>query len=513
MAVPAWTIDFPASRMHLVNPSSLKPNYDYLIVGSGPSGSMLANQLQSIGSVLVIEAGSEHAGPLSKIPAFYPRSFGSRIDWNYQIQPQSQLASRKLAWPSGRTIGGSSAINAMIRIEPSDSCLEELHAMGGGLWTKNSIRAIFLNLRDVWQGSLPELHSNTARLLDQAITLGYGSHDAMVSPCSILAPYVRMQAAGRRISSGRLMRCDILTRALARKITIQSDRALGVVVDVDKERLELNASKQIILCCGAVQTPRLLFQSGIGPKDTLAHAGLVCTHHHDRIGTGLRDHLVYPIIFKLRAGSAFSWPLDRSDRLKYIQNQDGPKSSNLAELGAFIDPTGNTPQSFQWHITPTHYLAYPNISIQQPCISIGITQCKPQSHGSVMPDAIDPGYLTDTKDWPAFLQAIRWSRDFFHQQGWSDLLEHEMLPGFKRQSDEAIRSHFERFVTTLYHYSGSCAMGADPAAPVDPQFKFRHIDRLRICDASVLPNILGCNPQTTLMMMAIRLAGWLAEEF
>ena len=129
-----------------------------------------------------------------------------------------------------------------------------------------------------------------------------------------------------------------------------------------------------------------------------------------------------------------------------------------------------------------------------------------------MPDAIDPGYLTDTKDWPAFLQAIRWSRDFFHQQGWSDLLEHEMLPGFKRQSDEAIRSHFERFVTTLYHYSGSCAMGADPAAPVDPQFKFRHIDRLRICDASVLPNILGCNPQTTLMMMAIRLAGWLAEE-
>ena len=498
--------------MRLVTPSSLSPSYDYLIVGAGPSGSMLANQLQTLGRVLVIEAGSPHAGPLSGIPAFYPKSFGSRIDWNYKTKPQNQLANRMIRWPSGKTVGGSSAINAMIRIEPTNSCIEEFCSSCAGPWDNHSIRASFSKLRNMWQGSLPDLHNNSASLLQHAIKLGCGSSDPMVAPCSMIAPYVRMQSAHRRISTRKWIGCDILTEALARRLIIQSDRAIGVVVKVQKERLELRANRQIILCCGAVQTPRLLFQSGIGPYDALSQSGLVCTHHHDRIGSGLRDHLVYPLVFKLRHGQAFSWPFSRSDRFKYLQKQAGPKSSNLAELGAFFYPTNNASNSFQWHITPTHYLAYPSIPVDQPCVSVGITQCKPKSHGSVTPHEIDPSYLSHGSDWPAFLQAIRWPRDFFHQHGWTDLIEQEIAPGLKRQSDDAIRSHFERFATTLYHYSGSCAMGADPTAPVDPRMKFRLLDGLRICDASVFPNILGCNPQTTLMMMAMQLSHWLAQE-
>jgi choline dehydrogenase len=131
---------------------------------------------------------------------------------------------------------------------------------------------------------------------------------------------------------------------------------------------------------------------------------------------------------------------------------------------------------------------------------------------SQLPLCIDPGYLSDAGDWEAYIKAIRWTRDFFHGEDWRPLFQEEIWPGPKRTSDEALRSHFARFATTLYHYSGSCAMGLDPEDPVDQRFKLRGIEGLRICDASVLPRILGCNPQTSIMMLAMRLANLLLEE-
>jgi len=202
-------------------------------------------------------------------------------------------------------------------------------------------------------------------------------------------------------------------------------------------------------------------------------------------------------------------------------------SSNLAELGAFTVPTDTLQETFQWHITPTHYLAYPNIPVPYPCVSIGITQCKPTSSGAMIPLPatkggecnqrsiplrIDPGYLSDNRDKQAYFKAIQLTREFFHRDIWNDLLEEEIAPGPKRVTSESLASHFERFATTLYHYSGTCQMGIDPRAPVDPRFKLRGIEGLRICDASVFPEILGCNPQTTIMMLAMRLGDWLLED-
>jgi choline dehydrogenase len=125
---------------------------------------------------------------------------------------------------------------------------------------------------------------------------------------------------------------------------------------------------------------------------------------------------------------------------------------------------------------------------------------------------IDPNYLSVPDDRTAFQRAIHWSREFFHRASWQDLFEEELMPGPKRASDEALLAHIERFATTLYHYTGTCAMGLDRQAPVDPEFRLRGIERLRVCDASVFPVIPGSNPQTTIMMMAMRLAALLLEE-
>ncbi|MFM8571294.1 MAG: GMC family oxidoreductase [Pirellula sp.] len=498
--------------MPIVSLDTLKSAYDYLIVGSGPAGCVLGQQLQRTGTVLVIEAGSALQGPLSRTPAYYPRSFGSRIDWDYCTEPQPQLANRRVRWPAGKTIGGSSAINAMIRIEPADSCLDELETIGGSQWSKPSVRSSFDELRSFWAGTLPELHPNTSVLLQHAIELGLGDPHGLWAPSSSVSPYVRMQVQGRRRSTRDLLKCDVLTEAFVRRLAISSDRIEGVQVDTVNESIELRARKQVMLCCGTIQTPRLLFQSGIGPREALQRAGLDCRYHQDRIGSGLQDHLIYPMVFRIREGKPFSWPFERSDRLRYLHDRGGPKSSNLAELGAFIHPHGVATDSFQWHITPTHYLGYPRIPNSQACISVGISLCKPKSSGWILPDRIDPQYLSDPSDWQAYLQAIEWTRDFFQSRTWQNLIDEEIAPGAKRTSHAAIRNHFERFATTLYHYSGTCSMGIDPIHPVDPQLKLRGFEGLRICDASVLPKILGCNPQTTVMMLAMRLAHWLHEE-
>jgi choline dehydrogenase len=513
--------------MRIVTPDSISSNYDYIIVGSGPAGSIIASQLQDVGRVLVLEAGSMHRGPFSHVPAHYPRSFGSRIDWNYQTTPQPNLAHRRFHWPSGKTIGGSSAINAMIRIEPALGCLEQLEHLGGVDWSIGSMLAAFGRLRSLWQGTLPELHPNISSVLARAMAHDVGTAEGLIRPGSKISPYVRMQSAGKRQTIRHLVRCDVIADAMVNQLVIESDRVTGLLADVEGTRISVRANKQIILCCGAIQTPKLLFQSGIGPKGPLMDAGVDCNYPVERIGVGLQDHLVYPLVFRLRSGQAFSLPFSKDERLRYIREGKGAKSSNLAELGAFIDPTDTSQHAFQWHITPTHYLAYPNIPAPYPCISVGITQCKPASLGTILPLPcasqgdrngnrislrIDPGYLSDEGDRQATIHAIHTTREFFRRGIWDDLIEEEIAPGPKRVTSESLASHFERFATTLYHYSSTCPMGVDPTNPVDPRFKLRGIDGLRICDASVFPKILGCNPQTTIMMLAMRLGDWLLDE-
>jgi choline dehydrogenase-like flavoprotein len=202
--------------MTQLTPSPHKRSYDYIVIGSGPAGATLAAQLSNSDasgnphrrSVLVIEAGSPHRGPLSSIPAFYPRSFGSRIDWDYLTTPQTHLAKRSLKWPAGKVLGGSSAINAMIRIEPSDACLQTLNSACGPTWSVESSRSLFNRLRNELYSSLGPpsllitLHPNTAQVHRRAIENTYGSLNPWIQATPMIrpsiAPYLRFTAQGRR---------------------------------------------------------------------------------------------------------------------------------------------------------------------------------------------------------------------------------------------------------------------------------------------------------------------------
>lgn len=538
---------------------SLRRDYGTIIVGAGAAGVRLAKELVQRGDrdVLLVEAGASHAGPQSRVPAFYPCAFGGRLDWSYTTVPQRHLGGRRIHLPSGKGLGGSTSINAMIWIEPSDGCLLELQEAGGAQWNLWTVREAFASMRDEFleEGYLgvPTLHPNT-RGFDFWLRQELGEESStMERACLGVGAYRRMQRRGRRVSSAGLLRkgaekLTVLTESQVVGLAWSGERVAGVNLRIGRESVTIRGS-QVVLCCGAIGTPLLLFKSGIGPAEMLCEAGLAVRHVLEGVGLGLQDHLIYPMVYRLRNGEPFGLPMSDDDRRRYVQNGEGPKGSNLSEYGGFFNPfVGNQgarvaksgglasrdcltlSSAFQWHVTPTNYLRYPRYRSEYPAISVGVSLCKPRSRGRVSvrrseaSDAsvelqVDPNYFGDPGDLEALHDAVLWTRGLVNRlidpEDGAELEEssflrgiEEMFPG-KARGEEFVDATMRKFSTTLYHYSSSCRLGCDPIAPVDSWLRVKGLEGLYVCDASVLPSVLGCNPQATVQLLAKRLATWL----
>jgi choline dehydrogenase len=351
-----------------------------------------------------------------------------------------------------------------------------------------------------------------------------------------------MQHNGRRISAWKLLQLALnattpkdshlfscLHAAYVRSVEFDRDRAVGVrIMSHGKERV-IQAHRGVILSAGTFGTPRVLFASGIGSRDEFQAIDVPHRFESPRLGKNLQDHLVLPMVYRLKCGTTVSHPPNREDRLTYLQNRKGPRASNLAELGGFFNSLADTasiassrePFDFQWHITPTHYLEYPNLVSHTPHLSFGLTHVAPKSRGFVKPirasDSndhevalhIDPGYLSDPGDLSGWLQGISRTRELLQGDGWCDWLAEESLPGARRSDAKVLELFVRRFATTIYHYAGTCSLGITNRDALDEQFRVRGIDGLWVCDASAMPTLVRCNPQATIMMMAWRLADWL----
>jgi choline dehydrogenase-like flavoprotein len=523
--------------------ADLQSRYDVIILGAGAAGARLARELTVRGdrTVLLLEAGGAHAGPNSRVPAYYPRAFGGRLDWGYKTIRQSQLGGRRIHLPSGRALGGSTAINAMIWMDPADACLAELQQACGEDWTIEKSRHALSDLRGELEQaqmlSLPELSPNVETLYRVIQPWRIPVGDSMDFPQIGVAPFNRMQRFGRRVSFAALLKSKtnlltLCTEANVSKLLLQSGSVTGVEVQYENQTVRIE-TEQVVVCCGAIGTPKVLMASGIGPTAILLDARIPVIHPLEGVGCGLQDHLVFPIVYSLEGGERFSIPMARSMREQYHRERLGPLSSNLSELGGFfqlgIENAGvsecqgksiDWPNAFQWHITPTDYLRYPKYDTELPRFSVGVTLSKPKSRGAIhllreegqqtgFDVRIDPNYLGDTADYNRMLEAIQWTRKAI-----GDLLglhkqAAEIFPGDSRKVPQEVGAALRKFATTLYHYSSSCQMGSDPQSPVDSRLRLKGIDGLYVCDASVLPSVPGCNPQALVQMLAKRLATWL----
>ena len=505
------------------------------------AGCTLASEItkRELGSVLLLEAGGPATSIHLKVPSQYPLAFSGRHSWGHTTTPQSNLTNRRIAIPVGRTLGGSSAINAMIFMRAHGSDFDAWHSVLGEEWSPHRMEEAFRAIEQVTgmlDQALPELHEVTEDLME-CIGQSVPRHRRLEEPRLGVGPFVRCQRNGRRQSAwdlqlnprSRKPSLTVRTDTEVKQIEFDLDRATGVQVLTHHGIESIHASQGVILCAGAIHSPRILLGSGIGDAEDMRGLGRSLVCQSPAVGQNLHDHLVYPIVHHLRRGVSLNPSPSKADRIRYLRDRTGPRSSNIAEAGGFFAWHGSSNASvpdYQWHITPTHYLEYPHRNDPTSAISFGVTVLQPKSRGRISlvrsedasgTDAkgpftlcIDPAYLTEESDRTTFVRAIQESRELLADSNLQTLLGQEIMPGEKRIDEDQIAKSIARFATTIYHYVGSCKMGTSKDhSVVDPHFRVHGIDGLHVCDASVLPSIVSANPQCTVMMMAYRLANWL----
>ncbi|XZE21789.1 GMC family oxidoreductase [Pirellulaceae bacterium SH449] len=496
--------------------------FDYIIVGAGSAGCVLATELSrgQSGTVLLIEAGSKAGHYQSRRPVLYPHLFDSPdLSYRDRSAPQVKLGGRSILLPSGKGLGGSSLINATIVVRPGDEDLRHWHQLLGDSWDPERTNDLLDELLESLKTHIdhkPTLHPLSRQILDRC---------SQAPIPESLFPYARLVRHGRRESIWRALgefrnsaSISMLRGAKVNSVQFSGSRAVGVEVSASNGSSSeaIRANKAVVLCAGALKTPTILMKSGIGPKSAiLPHRNLIVDSPW--VGKQLCDHLVFPITYSTSEESLPSRFCADENRT-WLRSGEGPLASNIAELGAFLwaDEQGayslepaksNAPPSVQWHITPTHYLEYPTKHPSTNAMSIGVTMLHPKSRGEIRWEkdgsfTIDPMYLIVESDLSEFVAATQWTRQWVQAGPLQSMINDELLPGSKRQDDRSVQAMVQRLATTIYHYIGTAAIGADSASVCNANFEVRGCERLYVCDASSLPTQPSGNPQLAVMLLA-----------
>jgi choline dehydrogenase len=508
---------------------------DYLIVGGGTAGCVVARVLAERGyRVTIVEAGLVQTPPL-RLPAGYLRSFGTEDDWAFTTVPQPRLAERRIRQPRGRGPGGSTRINAMIWYPPRPTDLRMLAEAGGLDWAPERLAAS-LDAVTAWVRPEPPRWLSTASRRFLELT-----HPAIHAPhafARMTDPSGRKTAADLLADSRSILWVDGLTeRLLFAEEAPRRDflahreplRVIGAEIrppDAGPAQ-RLFAERGVILCGGTIGSPTLLLRSGIGSADVLNPCGIVPRVVSEEVGRHLVDHLIMPVIFGLPTRERFPTRFSVGDLARWQVAATGPASSNLAEAGAIYalpavqddrqdhsqspagDETGHAPEQFQVHLTPTHYLLHPADHTPS-AMTLGVNLCRPRSRGSLtirsadprVPPDIDPRYLADETDGARLIAAVGIARELARAEPFAGWVGEELLPGIKRESSEATLQAIRRFSQTLYHPVGTCRMTKDGTGVVDTRCRVRGTVGLHVIDASVLPDIPSINPNATVMALA-----------
>ncbi|QEG38874.1 GMC family oxidoreductase [Roseimaritima ulvae] len=496
---------------------------DFIVVGAGSAGCVVARGLAERGfHVRLLEAGPPAANPASDRPAYYPRLFGSALDWGFHSQRQVALAGRRLPQPRGRGPGGSTLLNAMIWMPPTAADREALATAGGAAWQPavfdQAVQAI-----EAWvRPENPRWLGEGSR---QFLTLADTALEAF--------PHRRMNQLGRRRTAA-----DVLAEspaasrvcrqvALVDRLEIQAQRVVGVRLHDAAAGTQgtkwLTAKRGVILAAGTFQSPAILMRSGIGPAAELRRCGIEVRRDVAAVGAGLTDHLVMPVVYSTPALVPFRLPRALRDVARWQTMGSGPLTSNLAEVGGFASVTvasRDTPATVQFHVTPTDYLRYPADG-STAAMTLAVTDSQPRSRGRVgidssdaaAPPRIDPGYLTDDSDLDVLVAGVRLARSLAARLPAVSGGGQETLPGRRRDEDQGIAKAVRRFAQTLYHPVGTCALGQATQSVVDPELRLRGVEGCWVVDASVLPMLPIANPNATVMALAYHFSrGWPLEN-
>ncbi|HET8565731.1 MAG TPA: GMC family oxidoreductase N-terminal domain-containing protein [Solirubrobacterales bacterium] len=515
--------------------------HDYVIVGAGSAGCVLANRLSEDPSVrvLLIEAGKKDRHPNIKIPAAFAKQFKTRLDWDLATEPEPHCDDRSLYIPRGKGLGGSSSMNAMLYVRGNPLDYEAWVEAGATGWGWDDVLPYFLKAEDNQRGA-SAYHATggplrvedersprplTGRFLAACAEAGVPRIDDYNGPEQDGAALAQVtQRGGRRWSAAdaylrpalKRPNLEVVTGALVSGLELEDGAAAGVRYSRRRGGEQVaRAGREVILSGGAIGSPQLLMLSGIGPAERLREVGVQALLDLPGVGENLQDHPYVSCVWDVPGGGSLADAEKPKALLEYLVRKTGPLTSTVAEAFAFIRSRPGLPSpDLQFHFAPAYFVDNGFEEYDGHAITSGPVLVKPKSRGWVRLASADPGakprILTNSlaadEDVEALAAGIRRAREIAAAGPLAEVVGRELFPGPEVDTPEAIAADIRRRVELLYHPVGTCRIGSGADAVVSPELRVHGVERLRVADASVMPLIPGGNTNAPTIMIAEKAA-------
>ncbi len=529
------------------------PSYDYIIVGAGSAGCVLANRLSADldVSVLLLEAGPDREPFWIRTPAGVGTLFlDERVNWKFWTDEEPGLDGRRIYWPRGKVVGGTSAINGMVYIRGEAADYDRWSELGNRGWSWSDVLPYFKkaessDLAGDHRGTSGPLrvsrpadqHPATDAFVQSSIAAGLALNPDVTSGVQDGVGYIQHTISdGIRFSAARAYlrpvrqrkNLTIISDALVHRVHINGGHVVGIRYECGGARFDVRVRREAILSAGAIGSPQILMLSGIGPGDQLQALGLTISNHLPGVGANLQDHITMNVGYETIAGMSRNRELRGLRKLasgaRYLLTKKGPLAVGVSHAVAFVRSTSTV-------ATPDLQITFRPLSLgfgsdggrqihPFPGIQFAGAVLRPESRGAIRLRSADPtnapsihaNYLSSAEDERCAVAAIQWIRRIAGLAPLRDIVRREDLPGPENRSDEELLNFVRKCGQTLFHPVGTCKMGSDPEAVVDDRLRVHRVPNLRVVDASIMPTIVSGNTNAPSIMIGEKAADMIRED-